>query len=323
VTDVWLLPHFFDKIWRRLSAASMSVGWRVYGTLYLYLWYYWKELLPHVTHAILVPAGQFVGTSRGYRYVLLRSSVGCYGDTLFQPSPIRNVTGITLKVALDQSGGVACRSEVRPERFTSQESLDMVHRLRAQSDAVLIGVGTAIADNPSLLVRRGLTVRVQPLRVVIDPTLRLISSPKFEEYQLLSDGYPTVIYHRQKSIEDHSVLSSAVQLVHMPSSNVDSTQISVAEVVQHLHRRFEVQHLMVEGGPKTAEAFLRAQSIDRCLLVRAPIRFRDPIPSGISRVVLEAASLQFLGSIPSGRDVIECYSQMSVPWPSPDLSSWP
>jgi riboflavin-specific deaminase-like protein len=241
---------------------------------------------------------------------------------LLQTMPLRNVSGITLKVALDLSGGVACRSEVRPERFTSPESLDMVHRLRAQSDAVLVGVGTAIADNPSLLVRRGLTVQEQPLRVVIDPTLRLISSPKYEEYQLLTDGYPTLIYHCQTHV-DCSISSTGVRLAYLPSLKVDSTQISVTEVVQHLRQHFEVQHLMVEGGPKTAEAFLQAQSIDRCLLVQAPIQFHDPVPSGISRAVLEAASLRFLGSIPSGRDVIECYSKSALQWPSPDLHSWP
>ena len=244
-------------------------------------------------------------------------------NSVLQPPPC-NVTGITLKLALDQAGGVACRSEVRPERFTCSESLDLVHRLRAQADAVLIGVGTAITDNPSLLVRRGLAVPRQPLRVVIDPTLRLISSGR--DHQLLTDGYPTVIYHcRSPSFENYTVNSSAVQLVYLPPpvSASNFTQLGIADLVQHLQRHFSVRHLMVEGGPRTAHAFLQACFIDRCLLVQAPIRFQDPIPSGITRYILEAASLHYLGSVPSGVDTIEYYSRPSLPWPSPDLHCWP
>jgi riboflavin biosynthesis pyrimidine reductase len=261
------------------------------------------------------------------------------------------VTGITLKVALDQNGGVACRHEVRPKRFTSTESLDMVHRLRAVSDAVLIGVGTAIADNPSLLVRRRgssnssssinipLVQQQQPLRVILDPTLRLITSSKYHTYQLLSDGYPVVIYHSCKHINDeirHIVdsLSSSVQLIYLPASggnNDDGNddeynrlqQMSVIEITNHLKYHFHVHHLMVEGGPITAHLFLRAKLIDRCIVVHAPITFPDPILANITNDVLESSKLKLLGSIPSGHDLMECYSRPDIPWPSSDLQDWP
>jgi riboflavin biosynthesis pyrimidine reductase len=257
------------------------------------------------------------------------------------------VTGITLKVALDQNGGVACRHEVRPKRFTSTESLDMVHRLRAVSDAVLIGVGTAIADNPSLLVRRRggsnssrplvQQQQQQPLRVILDPTLRLITSSKYHTYQLLSDGYPVVIYHSCKHINDeirHIVdsLSSSVQLIYLPASggsNDDDDeynrlqQMSVIEISNHLKYHFHVHHLMVEGGPITAHLFLRAKLIDRCIVVHAPITFPDPILANITNDVLESSKLKLLGSIPSGHDLMECYSRPDIPWPSSDLQDWP
>jgi RibD C-terminal domain len=98
---------------------------------------------------------------------------------------------VTLKIALDQQGAVDDLSE-GPKRFTSEASLDAVHRLRRDSQAVIVGVETVIRDNPSLTVRRvplheG---QQQPLRVVLDRNLRI---PEAEECQLLSDGNPTQV----------------------------------------------------------------------------------------------------------------------------------
>ena len=135
-----------------------------------------------------------------------------------QPNKNNTIRGITLKMAFDVSGGVACRSETRPERFTCSESLDMVHRLRSNSDAVLIGVGTAMVDNPSLLVRRNITVTKQPLRVIIDPTLRFITSPSSSRssqhnnsYQLLTDGYPVAIFHCRHDTTTNPMLYNIIK----------------------------------------------------------------------------------------------------------------
>ena len=246
--------------------------------------------------------------------------------------------GITLKMALDANGGVACRSEVRPERFTSSESLDMVHRLRSQSDAVLIGVGTALVDNPSLLVRRNITVTEQPLRVIIDPSLRLViqssSSEDNHSYQLLTDGYPLVIFHcRNDTITSPTLctvvtkLPSSVQLKYV--SPIDdmcfskASRIDVNQIWDHLQKIYHVKHLMVEGGPTTAQLFLQSKLIDRCILVQAPIRFHDPILANITPTVLRSANLTRFGSIPSGQDTIECWSRPDLLWPDNSVKYWP
>lgn len=250
------------------------------------------------------------------------------------------VRGVTLKMALDTSGGVVClhqqkqqANNSKPERFTSSESLDMVHRLRAASDAVLVGVGTALADDPSLLVRRNVAVggaannKRQPLRVVIDPSLKLLHST-YSNYQLLTDGYPLVIYHSQEAVEElDDKCSSAVQLVYLKpeSSSSSSSRLSVMQIVDDLKQRFGVQHIMVEGGPATARAFLEANCVDRCILVKAPnVTFREPLPSGITDAVLQQqASLVRLGTIDSGGDAMECWSRPGVPWPAAELTDWP
>ena len=74
---------------------------------------------------------------------------------------------VTVKIALDANGAVDDLSVVS-KRFTSPESLDAVHRLRRDSCAVLVGVGTVIRDDPSLTVRRVplLPGQAQPVRQV-------------------------------------------------------------------------------------------------------------------------------------------------------------
>lgn len=261
--------------------------------------------------------------------------IGKVKSKIETPPNRRSIQGITLKMALDRNGGVACRSEIRPERFTCAESLDMVHRLRSQSDAILIGVGTAIVDNPSLLVRRNIIVDEQPLRVVIDPTLRFLASlTEFQynnnSYQLLTDGYPLAIYHCRNDTSTNPILHqfpSSVQLHFVqPTADgrlIDPPRINVKSVFDHLQEKYNVQHLMIEGGPKTAQLFLQSKLIDRCILVHAPVQFDDPVLSNITPSVLQSADLVQLGSIQSGTDTIECWSRPNLPWPTTELRHWP
>ena len=84
---------------------------------------------------------------------------------------------VTLKIALDANGAVDELADQESKRFTCGASLDLVHRLRAASDAVAVGVGTVLRDDPSLTVRRNVALPPsaegrQPLRVIFDNRLR-------------------------------------------------------------------------------------------------------------------------------------------------------
>jgi riboflavin biosynthesis pyrimidine reductase len=154
----------------------------------------------------------------------------------------KNVTGITLKIAVDSvTGGVADLAEEKSDRFTCPEALDMVHRLRRDCDAVLVGRGTVVADNPSLTVRRGVISGStksdhsneneessrrsdhHPLRVILDPGLSLLLD-RFQEgrvYQIFQDGFPTVVYHCVRDVDEDSLnLFECVTLVQLSPSEI-------------------------------------------------------------------------------------------------------
>ncbi|KAJ8601992.1 hypothetical protein CTAYLR_002734 [Chrysophaeum taylorii] len=200
---------------------------------------------------------------------------------------------VTLKLAVDRFGAVDDLGG-SSGRFTSADSLDAVHRLRRDCDAVLVGVGTVARDNPSLTVRRVPTT-TQPLRVVIDPSARI---PR--DAQLLNDGAAkTLVFAR----EGTPVLSGA---------DLEPFR-DLPALLDTLETRHGVAHLLVEGGPLTALAFLDAALVDRAIIVRAPVVFDQPVPSRVDAPRLRAAGLRFAGRRDWGGDDVHAWTRDSTP----------
>ena len=248
------------------------------------------------------------------------------------------VTGVTLKIAFDDNWGVAeMANDVPSVRFTCDDSLDMVHRLRRDSDAVLVGRGTVKRDDCSLTVRRGVgpdfdAKKDQPLRVILDPRLSLILAELNEgvRYQVLDDGLPTVVYHCVPDVDMSSVnLLESVKLVYLPSAedppegSRPGRYFSPQAVVENLKSNFQVQHLMIEGGPQTALNFLQENLVDRAIIVRAPIRFEEPYPSGITSQTLQDTGLELIGTRSNGIDTIDFWARPGQSWPTDSIEDWP
>ena len=255
--------------------------------------------------------------------------IRCHAASASADDSLPTVTGITLKIAVDSQGGVADLAAVESDRFTSTSSLDRVHRLRRDCQAVLIGRGTVVFDNPSLTVRRNVPPPSQPpLRVILDSRLSLLIDrvEKGRTYKLFEDGLPTIVYHSLDDVDEYSLnLFETITLVQVPSDKDPKLPyLDVSAVWKDLREYRGVSHLMVEGGPAIARSFLAAGLVDRVIMVRADnVTFRKPIPSGITTKVLEAAGLECVGSFEEDGDTTECWVRSGESWPTPFLSAWP
>jgi riboflavin-specific deaminase-like protein len=164
-------------------------------------------------------------------------------DALFGPLRAGRVDDLVVVGQLGQTldGRIATDSG-HSHYINGPEGLDHLHRLRALVDAVVIGVGTALADNPQLTVRR--VAGPSPIRVVLDPRGRLRPDARV----LAADGVRRVV-------------------VALPA---DDGHMAPAAVLGALAAR-GMRRVLIEGGARTVSGFLSAGCLDRLHLVVAPI----------------------------------------------------
>lgn len=143
------------------------------------------------------------------------------------------------------------------------EALDHLHRLRAQVDAVVVGVGTVVADDPLLTVRR--VPGRNPARVVIDPCGRLPRGARV----LNRDGARRLVV-----CEADAAAPKGVETVHLRGSNGSSSgglrKFDPHDIVAALGR-LGFHRILVEGGGRTISAFMDAGCIDRLHVLIAPL----------------------------------------------------
>jgi diaminohydroxyphosphoribosylaminopyrimidine deaminase/5-amino-6-(5-phosphoribosylamino)uracil reductase len=133
-----------------------------------------------------------------------------------------------------------------------------LHRLRALVDAVVVGIGTAIADDPQLTVRH--VVGPSPARVVIDPSGRLPATARL----LAADGIRRIVITRT---ETQTQLPAGVEHVALPSPR---GQLAPETILTALAER-GFHRILIEGGADTVSRFLAAGCLDRLHVVIAPI----------------------------------------------------
>lgn len=171
---------------------------------------------------------------------------------------------VVLKSAASLDGKTAA-ADGSSRWITSEEARADVQRLRAWADAIVVGAGTAVADDPALTVRDPrLAESRQPLRVVVDGSGR---TPV--DRQLFDGAAPTLIATTDRVPEDRlrawQEAGAEIAIVdHSADGGVD-----LAQLLDHLGKR-DVQGVVVEGGATLAWSFVRDGLVDRVVLYLAP-----------------------------------------------------
>jgi len=182
---------------------------------------------------------------------------------------------VTLKLAISLDGALAPGD--RQQRWlTGDPARRHVHHLRAGADAVAVGIGTVLADDPELTVRYGRRPRVKPTRVVFDARARL---PLDSKLATTAKRVPTLVL---TSSAASGAASAALERQGVQVLPADGTAVQLGAL-----RALGVQHLFVEGGAGVAGALLNAGSVDRLIIFQAP-------------VLLGAGALPAFGEVSSG-----------------------
>jgi diaminohydroxyphosphoribosylaminopyrimidine deaminase/5-amino-6-(5-phosphoribosylamino)uracil reductase len=169
---------------------------------------------------------------------------------------------LKLAVSADGKAGLAGR---RPAAITGEEARARVHRLRAMSDAVLTGIGTALADDPLLTCRLPGMVDRSPVRVVLDGSLRL---PLDSRLVATAGDTPLWVMTLASAAADRARMLTA-KGVEVLEVAAHSGTLDLLAVLKLLAER-GITRLMVEAGPILAADFLNADLVDEAALFRAP-----------------------------------------------------
>jgi GTP cyclohydrolase II len=174
---------------------------------------------------------------------------------------------VTLSYAQSLDGSITfCRG--RSLRLSGSDSQRMTHQLRAAHDAILVGVGTVLADNPRLTVRLAAGDNPQP--VVLDSQLRFPLQAHLLQDQSDPGGRPPWIATTQRA-EQHiaDALEAAGARVLKFVAGPDG-RVPLGGLLQRL-AALGVRSLMVEGGARVITGFLAAGLVDNVVITIAPL----------------------------------------------------
>lgn len=199
-------------------------------------------------------------------------------------APVR----VTLKLATSLDGRIATATG-ESRWITGEAARAKVHELRAEHDAVLVGVETAIADDPELTVRTAGYAGKQPARVVLDSRQRLPGLAKLVRTARQTPTLVVSIDPSQSRLTDEGVTVLTVKA----AGERPDLEDALARLRAH-----GIQRLFVEGGGQVAASFLRCGLVDRIEWFRAPI-----LLGGEGRPAIGALALESLAAAPKFRRV--------------------
>ncbi len=227
---------------------------------------------------------------------------------------------VTLKLATSLDGRIATRTGAS-QWLTGEPARARGHWLRASHDAIMIGSGTALADDPALTCRLpGLEDR-SPVRVVLDRRLRL---PPSSRLAATAGEVPTwlITSSPAEPARAEALRERGVALIELATSSGDGLDPSV--VLTALAAR-GITRLLVEGGARLATALLRRRLVDRLAWFQAPLIVGGDGLAAIgaleARTLAEAIRLASVQSQTLAQDTLRSYILLSEGGPCSPASS--
>jgi diaminohydroxyphosphoribosylaminopyrimidine deaminase / 5-amino-6-(5-phosphoribosylamino)uracil reductase len=177
---------------------------------------------------------------------------------------------VILKLAVSSDDRIGAPGH-KPVAITGDAAKARVHLLRAQCDAILVGIGTVLADDPLLTCRLpGMEMR-SPVRVVLDRALRIPGTAK-----LVHSARETPLWVMTSSLSEAPAAmklgAAGAQVIRVATTTAPPPGLDLLAVLHALAER-GITRLLVEGGARVASSFVAAGLVDEVWLLRGP----DPV----------------------------------------------
>jgi diaminohydroxyphosphoribosylaminopyrimidine deaminase/5-amino-6-(5-phosphoribosylamino)uracil reductase len=214
---------------------------------------------------------------------------------------------VLLKLAVS-ADGKAGHPGRKPAPITGGAARVRVHRMRAEADAILVGIGTVLADDPHLTCRLPGMADWSPVRVILDARLRI---PLATSIIGTARDTPTWVFTSQASsaMAEDILKAKGVEVIRVEAAD---GRLDLRAVLKTLADR-GITKLMVEGGPIVAAAFVSAGLVDEAALFRSP----NPLGEGIDALeglpltaLTQSPGLKSLAAEAVGDDTLEMFERI-------------
>jgi len=214
-------------------------------------------------------------------------------------------TILKLAISADGKAGLSGR---RPVQITGSAVRNHVHQMRATSDAVLTGIGTALSDDPLLTCRLPGMAGRSPVRVVLDSKLRLPLDGRLvataREVPLWVVGAESAPPDREQGLQ-----ARGAEVLRVGSAD---GRLDLGAVLQALAAR-GITRLMIEAGPIVSAAFVKADLVDEAVVFRSPNAIGPDAIDALEGLPLDALTvsprLVMKGTEMAGTDTAERFGR--------------
>lgn len=176
----------------------------------------------------------------------------------------RQMPYVRCKIAASLDGRTALNNG-KSQWITGEAARMDVQHWRAQSCAIVTGIGTVLADNPSMTVRLDYVTR-QPLRVIVDSQLQTPIDCKMLDANLIATSPVIIAYANDAHRKAPSLTATGAELLHLPNA---VGKVDLQALLLNLAQR-GINEVLVEAGQGLNGAFLQAGLIDELILYYAP-----------------------------------------------------